>query len=238
MHLFLVKENAVNFALLLSKPNLGSYVKAAFSQAKTPLAFEKWDLPQFMRMQEPCDEGVEVQHTEGDFCPAFFGASGDWFCLEFLNYFGSHFQIEHVRSLTDSESTESDIGIDMHAVSSSPGKFKLIVWVAGSPVEIQIKWSVNPMKNLELNRDRIGNFGSAVANRARRAQKFQSTRMVLVTSAAGVNHSVLECLGEELEVINFVKISKLVDGNIGFWNHLRSKVGLSPLPYKELMDKE
>lgn len=234
MHKFVNNCVQGGFETLLAKPKLKNFVDAAFKQSKTDEAYKLWDLKQyydkFVHNDDPVEDG---------FCQVYFGSCGDWFLTEYMNYFGEKHNVSDVQSLLDDKSSEKDIGIDAHGKSCRPGKTRDVTWGAGSPVEIQFKFSSNPIKELELNSSRLGNFFGAVWSTSRRAKKVSSTRAIIVTTAADVNHNARATGGDEenLEVIGFRTIAKNVEGHMDFWNHLRKIAGLPGLKAKEIFDE-
>lgn len=228
-HLF--ESNNIDMSVLLAKPTLRALINALKAQAETLRAKELWALKSYY---DKFDQNEDAS-DESDFCPEYFGAGFDWFGTSFLQYFGEQFNVYDVRSLLEIGCAERDIGIDAHAKSAHPGCCKTlphVKWGSGSPAPLQFKGSVNLNAELELNKSRLGNFGTAVRNLSLISGTAYATRMIVFTSAKDVNAAVKRTFGETLEVIGSNEISKLADNNIPFWNSLRAKFDLAPLSVK------
>ena len=143
------------------------------------------------------------------------------------------YNIQNFKSVEDFKEAGSDTGVDHYAESISEKKtirYQLIK--PGSPVYIQTKGTINSKKEFKTNDgSRIPNFMMNAQSQAISQGHAYSARYVLFTTGKGLHYVLNNNSGQKIEVINYAKISKLVDNNVMFWNTLRSKMGIEEQEY-------
>lgn len=229
------ENRCIDFEPLLAKTSLAGILKVAKKQAHTKEAHERTD-PTYKTADDYTD-------AEPGFCPAYYGEFTEWFAAHFLNHYGFRFNMHGVEMIDSVGSVEEDLGTDGRGLTIKDQRhasISAITHTPGSTVHIQVKGSLNPTKEHKANDgSRLPNFiMNAVTNSIVAGHAYQD-RYVLFTTGAGI-HYVLEKMSNNiLEVINYKKIKKLMDGDTVFLNVMRKSVGLDPLPYEPLkMDAE
>jgi hypothetical protein len=163
--------------------------------------------------------------------PRYFGAAGEAFAEVFFDLFGTEFNIGNVKFVDDAEHEEDDRGVDAYASSMKRKTYKQGITKEsqpGSPVYIQVKTALNTIKEHMTNDgSRIMNFYGNAQSNARKVHAAYTARYVLFTFAGGIHWKLKQNTDEDIEVINFKKIAKLVDNNPFFWNEFYKRLGLA-----------
>lgn len=105
----------------------------------------------------------------------------------------------------------SDVGIDGYGNNHS-----------GIPATVQIKFRSNIMEDLKT-RDSISNFvATTTAN-----PKFKDADMVIFTTAKDLNQFLAEKMyHDRVRTLGYYELTKLIDGNMSFWNRFRKEMGV------------
>lgn len=225
----------LDFAAILSKPSLAHMLSAVKKQAHTHEAHQRTD-PTYKANEDYPDSPPE-------FCPAYYGGFTEWFAEKFLNYYGHKFNIAGVEMVDVVGSAEDDLGTDGRGVTMKDTKhhaISSITPVAGAKVHIQVKGSLNPTKEHKANDgSRLPNFiMNATTNSIVNGRAYRE-RYLLFTTAAGIHYKLKQMSNDILEVVNFQRIKKTMDGDIAFLNSMRKAVKLKTLPFADVpMDAE
>jgi len=90
------------------------------------------------------------------------------------------------------------------------------------PVTVQIKYRTNTQKDLTTE-DGISNFVAMSTT----ADGFENAHMVFITTASGVNRSILEQMyNNKTTVFSIKELKKFIDNNPVFWDTFRSEMGV------------
>jgi hypothetical protein len=223
------KNICIDFDTLLQQQSLRKMLGIVQKQAKTAEAKKRVDV------------GHYKDYDSDDWNPMYVGLFVEWLCENFLNFFGQQFNIGQVKMLASEYSSEKDLGTDGYGISLMKGKMNRTTEVKpGDKVYIQVKGTFNANKTYKANDgSRIPNFAAnAMSNAIVNGLAYRS-RYVLFTTGKDIHHTLNDMTHGLIEVINFKKISKLMDDNIFFLNYLRSQVSLTQLDVPEpSMDEE
>lgn len=230
MHSFALK--APYATDILSEPTLKRYVHNAAIAAKTKEAIEVYEIDSYKDFDELNGDGFKSAWS-----PKYFGYAIEFLAEHFFEVFGSKFNIGNVVSGNDYENVISDGGVDHYGISLAEQKIGYRKCRAGDTVFIQTKGVLNPRYEFTTNDGaRLPNFFMNAQAQALRIGQSYRARYVLFTTGSGIHYALDNNSGNLAEVINYKKISQLVDNNIVFWNGMRKKMGLEPL--KDLDDKD
>jgi len=113
----------------------------------------------------------------------------------------------------DNKKDGKDMGIDGYGISHS-----------GNLHTIQVKYRSNTQKDLTANEDHISNFVA----KTRTSPIYRTADMTIFTTAKGLNQKILQEMyhDDNLNVLNYKDLTKLVDANIPFWNAFRAEMGV------------
>lgn len=215
MHLF--AKNPIDPEVLLEKSSLKEFVKRSRLIACSLEAKKYY-------------EGSSYKDYEGDnnMSPAYFGNAIEFLAENFFEQFGVLFNLHGVESTSDWDSTEIDSGIDHTAFTLQPKKYgKAIAAEPNAPVFIQTKGTLRKDKMFTANDgSRIPNFMTYAQSQARIQGFAYQTRYILFTTGKGIHYRLDQMSGNSIEVINFNKIAKLIDGNEVFFNQMREALGV------------
>lgn len=105
----------------------------------------------------------------------------------------------------------ADMGIDGYGTSHD-----------GNLHTIQVKYRSNVTADLST-RDMISNFVAKTAS----SPKYKDADMTLFTTAKGLGRKISEDMyHDRVRTLGYSEISKLVDGNMAFWDLFRSEMGV------------
>jgi hypothetical protein len=219
----------IDFDSLLRHPDVTLMLREAKKQSQTPEAKTKMDARrEFFKS--------DVTEDPNEFCPAYFGAFGEWLCQHFLTYYGVDYNLHSVAMVDSEDSTEEDYGIDGRAVTSrtQSKSSKLVNMIGrkanpGSVVFIQVKASMNPTKEYTPNDgSRLPNFfTSSMAESIEKGQAYQA-RYVIFTTGKGLHYSMNKMSHSMAEVIGIQEIKSRMNNDWAFLNYLREKARLAP----------
>lgn len=213
----LFQDLCIDFDTLLQQPCLKTMLSIADKQSKTKEAMLKTDPLNY--------EEHQIEHD----CPLYFGMFTEWLCQHFLNQFGSYWNIENVKMVTDTNNSARDVGIDGNGITPS----QITKYVGKKPkpnahIFIQVKGTLNPNKVYKPNDgSRLGNFFAAAQHEAKKMQQSYTARYLVIHTGKSLNHWFSNYA--DYEEINFKGISGKMDGSWTFLNQLRTKCGLEPL---------
>jgi len=212
----------IDFKPILQETTLKNMMKVVKEQAKTPEAKKRVDV------------GNYKDYDTDAWNPMYVGLYVEWLCENFLNYFGQQFNIGQVRMIASEYSAEKDLGTDGYGISLMKQRTagtRTIEVKPGDKVFIQVKGTFNSAKVFTANDGaRIPNFGMHAFSSAIKQGLAYSSRYVLFTTGDKIGYVLNDMSNGMIEVINYKKISKLMDDNIFFINAMREKVGLPLLP--------
>ena len=123
------------------------------------------------------------------------------------------------------------------------GKLKACLWYE-SPIKkvqlyIQTKGTLNPTKEHMTNDgSRIMNFVGSSLSEACQSQDAYYMRLILFTLGKGLHFRLDENTGKKIEVVNYSEISRKIDKNPFFWNHIRRRLGLPTIDIARPTDPE
>ena len=161
--------------------------------------------------------------------PLYYGGGVEFLAESYFSFFGSAYNLTDIKSVDDWDHPERDRGSDHKAVSLKRQKYKVpnIITEPASPVRIQTKGTLNPLKEHKTNDgSRIMNFvGSALAEACKSGSAYQ-TRLILFTLGKGLHYRLEENTYRKIEVVHNKEIAKKIDNNPFFWNHVRERFGL------------
>lgn len=104
-----------------------------------------------------------------------------------------------------------DMGIDGYGISHN-----------GNLHTVQVKYRSNVQKDLTANEDHISNFVAKTTS----SPKYRDADMTIFTTAKDLNQKVSESMyHDRVRVLGYKDLSKLVDGNVPFWNAFRAEMG-------------
>ena len=190
-------------------------------EAKLRVDFNNWNL-----------------YTDDQSCPAYFGMGGEWFAWHFLNHYGRLFNM-HTIEMTDSvDSSKEDYGTDGRGYSIIDSKSKYRTTnrrpIANSPVEVQVKFTMNRMKEFMANDgSRLPNFGLNAMSTAIKTNKAYQTRYIVFSTGKGIHFSLDKMSNGMFEFIGYSEIIACIDRDFVFLNRLRESIGLDPVPLIE-----
>jgi|VirMetMinimDraft_7_1064189.scaffolds.fasta_scaffold02693_8 hypothetical protein len=186
----------------------------------------------------PYREDLRMSHTDEDNksikAPRYFGAGVEALSEVFFETFGlSDYNLGSYISMDTIDEDLEDTGYDATANTSqekSYGKRIRKISKSGSPVYLQVKGSLNPTKEHTTNDgSRVMNFFGNAQGHARMSGQGCFARYILFTTAKGLHYKLEANTFGDIEVINYKKISKKINGNPFFWNEFRKKLGIMPL---------
>lgn len=221
MHSFAKKAPHGNS--LLSNNDLKAFLLNARQLSSTEEALRVFETGNFK------DYGLLGQSPiPGSWSPKYFGGAVEFLSETFFEHFGAAFNIGSVSSTDDYDSAEMDGGVDHTAKSLRKQLFKNgIECSPQSPVFIQTKGTMNVKKVFKTNDgSRLPNFFMNAFSQARKNGCAYQARYVLFTTGKSIHHTLDNNSGNVCEVINYNKICSFVDGNVDFWNKMRSKMGV------------
>jgi transcription antitermination factor NusG len=215
---------------LLETETLKGFTKELVKQSNTTEAVNKY---QVLSPKE--DEYTKFKS------PLYFGSGVEFLSFGFFDFFGSDYNLIQVTSIDDWDNPQRDIGFDLNAVSQKHKKYKkqAVVSEAGSPIYIQVKGTDNPIKEHMTNDgSRIMNFVGASLAKARKDGNIYTTRLILFTLGKGLHWALNDNTSNCVEVIGNIQISKKIDNNPYFWNHMRKLFNLPIKSISSPMDPE
>ena len=105
-----------------------------------------------------------------------------------------------------------DMGIDGYGVSHN-----------GNLHTVQIKYRSNTQKDLTANEDHISNFVAKTTS----SPVYRDADMTIFTTAKGLDSKINEGMyHNRVKIKDYADLSRLLDGNIPFWNSFRKEMGL------------
>lgn len=209
----------IDFEEILSTPKFEKMLRTAYKQAKTNEAIRRTSLGEYKDHNDNNDE----------WSPMYYGLFVEWFAQEYLNHFGHLFNLSNVQMLEHVGSAEQDNGVDGTAISTNAkkGPIRTVACKRGSPVYIQVKGTLNPTKEHTANDgSRLPNFFMNAYSTAIQTKCAYQARYIVFTTGKGLHYRLEDMCNHLVEVINFKKITKLVNGDHQFLNILRESVGL------------
>jgi hypothetical protein len=229
MHSFY--QYVIDAEALVKSQTLKGFNKELARQANTDEAVAKYQV-----LNRLIDEDY------GQFrSPLYYGGGVEFLAESYLDFFDSNYNLKEIVSMDDWDNPQRDRGSDHHAVSAKKEKYKTqgVISQPGSPVRIQTKGTLNSTKEHMTNDgSRIMNFvGSSLAE-ACKSQTAYSMRLILFTLGKGLHYRLEDNIFKKIEVINSSEISKKIDKNPFFWNHMRKRFGLPILDIAYPKDPE
>jgi hypothetical protein len=106
-----------------------------------------------------------------------------------------------------------DMGVDGYGLSHT-----------GNLHTIQVKYRSNTQRDLTANEDHISNFVA----KTRTSPTYRTADMTIFTTAKGLNQKILQDMyhDDNVNVLNYKDLVKLVDANLPFWNAFRAEMGV------------
>ena len=173
--------------------------------------------------------------------PLYYGGGVEFLAESYFSFFGSAYNLTDIKSVDDWDHPERDRGSDHKAVSLKRQKYKVpnIITEPASPVRIQTKGTLNPMKEHMTNDgSRIMNFVGSAGMEAILTGTAYQTRLLLFTLGKGLHFVLKENTYNKIEVVNNKAISRKIDNNPFFWNHVRDRLGLPKVKIVSPKDPE
>jgi hypothetical protein len=207
---------------LVAKETLKGFMDALLKQSnKDEAAIPYHD-------QLPDEEEGEVIKA-----PRYFGAGGEFLSECFFEVYGADYNLTGITSYDDEEIARTDGGVDQEARSRKEKIYTKRLntkAVVGSPVYIQVKTAVNPVKEFTTNDgSRIMNFYGHAQGLARAQGASYTARYLLFTTGGSLHWVLKRNTFDMIEVVNFQDIKKRINGDRVFWNRMREKFGLAGL---------
>jgi hypothetical protein len=207
---------------LFQKETLAGYLTALKKQSNLDRAL----IPYHDQLPED-DEGQVIK------APRYFGAGGEFLYETFFECYGSDYNLCGIESYDDEEKTRNDGGVDFDARSRKLKIYKEYLntkAAPGTPIFIQGKTSINPMKIYTTNDgSRIMNFFGHAQALARAQGCSLSARYILITTGKGIGLQLEQNTLKMIQVIAYNDIKKRVDGDRIFWNKMRERFGFQAL---------
>ena len=217
MHSF--HKYVVNAKALVKTNTLRGFNKELARQSNTDEAVAKYQVL----------SGVSEEDYSQFRSPLYYGGGVEFLAESYFSFFGSDYNLIDLKSVDDWDHPERDRGSDHKAVSQKKMKYKgpNIITEPASPVRIQTKGTLNPLKEHKTNDgSRIMNFvASALAEACKSGSAYQ-TRLILFTLGKGLHYRLEENTYRKIEVVNNKEIARKIDNNPFFWNHVRERFGL------------
>jgi len=212
---------------LLIDNDLRNFINNAANLAKEKQSVELFEVGNYK------DYNMDNPAWAGDkWSPKYFGFAIEALCEVYLEQYGSMYGIKDVKSTEDYENVMSDTGVDHYARSDRKQKIDSVrIAYPDSPVFIQTKGVLNSRYEFTTNDGaRLPNFFMNAQTQALKTAHSYQARYVLFTTGKGLHYKLDENSGKLCEVINYNKISKMVDGNVAFWNVFRRKGNIDEQP--------
>ena len=217
MHSFY--KYVVDAKALVKNSNLKKYNHELARQSNTDEAVKKYQVL----------TGASEEDYSQFRSPLYYGAGVEFLAESYFSFFGSDYNLVDITSVDDWDNKERDRGSDHHAVSQMKKKYKKqrVISSAASPIRIQTKGTLNPMKEHTTNDgSRIMNFVGSAGMEAILTGTAYQTRFILFTLGKGLHYRLEENTYKKIEVVNYKEIARKIDGNPFFWNHVRDRLGL------------
>ena len=173
--------------------------------------------------------------------PLYYGAGVEFLAESYFSFFGSDYNLVDIKSVDDWDDKGRDRGSDHMAVSQKKLDYKTqrVISAPGSPIRIQTKGTLNPMKEHKTNDgSRIMNFVGSAGMEAILTGTAYQTRLLLFTLGKGLHFVLKENTYNKIEVVNNKAISRKIDNNPFFWNHVRDRLGLPKVKIVSPKDPE
>lgn len=229
MHSF--HKYVVNAKALVKTNTLRGFNKELARQSNTDEAVAKYQVL----------SGVSEEDYSQFRSPLYYGGGVEFLAESYFSFFGSDYNLIDLKSVDDWDHPERDRGSDHKAVSQKKMKYKgpNIITEPASPVRIQTKGTLNPLKEHKTNDgSRIMNFvASALAEACKSGSAYQ-TRLILFTLGKGLHYRLEENTYRKIEVVNNKEIARKIDNNPFFWNYVRERFGLSTVKIYTTKDPE
>lgn len=214
-------HRCVDFNSLLSVADVGNILKVGFEQSKIDIAYERYQPLEF----------ADGSYKNTTFCAPYFGAFGEWFLLNVLDFYGSHFNIHEIDPVEAEGSTKKDLGTDAYAKSIKTASISgNRTCQANSSIFIQVKTTLDEDKIYFANdNSRLPNFAANAFGQSIVGKSAYQSRFIVITTGKELYHTLHSMTSNLLEVINRSDIERLVNGDTKFLNYLRTSVGLTEL---------
>lgn len=172
--------------------------------------------------------------------PHYFGGAVEFLAECFFEVFGAKYNLAGIKSTDDYDDAMDDGGVDHVASTLTQRNYgNTRVARTGNPVYIQTKGTLNPRKEFTTNDGaRLPNFFMNAQSKAIASGTAYSARYILFTTGKGIHWKLNQNSGELCEVVNYGAIKKLVDGNVLFWNTMRTKCSVTEHAFKTHIDAE
>ena len=188
----------------------------------------------------PRQQVVEDEYSQFK-SPLYYGAGVEFLSHNYFDFFRTDYNLVQMVSMDDWDNPQRDRGADHKNMSMKKQHYKKqgVISAPGSPVSIQTKGTLNPVKEHMTNDgSRIPNWISYALSEACANGYAYQTRLILFTLGKGIHYVLDNNSHKRIEVVNNKEIARKIDNNPFFWNEMRKSFGLPTLDISHPMDPE